>query len=123
MADEHFCIPDDNDNCVECGQRIDLPEIAEIPDLGDIMGMIRLIDDTAKKYMRMVEMNTDPADPALPRLRIVGGQIMRLPHKSLYGQFFVPSYRRAKELGYRGSLERWSEILQEAVEASQPQPS
>src|SRR5271168_5188088 len=87
MADKCPClIPDESDNCVDCGKHIDMPQITEIPDLGDIMGMVRLIDDTAKKYLQMVAMNSDPADPMQPRLQIIGGQMMRLPHKALYRQ-------------------------------------
>jgi len=99
---------------------VDLLDVSP-PDLGDILGICRLIDTTAKSYVELVVANTDPNDPELPRLRIVGGVFMRVPHKALYQQLFGPSYKQAKKLGYRGSLERWGEILQEAVD--QPQSS
>jgi hypothetical protein len=119
IVDECFClIPDEEDNCVTCGKPIDFQEIGELPNLGDILGMIRLIDETAKSYLRLVNLNTDPNDPELPRMRLIGGVIVRIPHKILYKKFFNPSYNQAKELGYRGSLTRWGEILQEAIGVS-----
>jgi hypothetical protein len=102
-------IPDDDGNCAACGRGIALPN------LGDMMGIIHLIDATVRLYSQMIASNTDPNDPSQPRMRMVGGVIARVPHKVLYGQFFTPSYREAKELGYRGTLARWSEILEEAA--------
>ena len=119
MADKCPClIPDENDNCVECGKHIDLPDIGA-PDLGDIGGIIRLIDATVKSFAQLAEANTDPSDPTLPRLRLVGGVLMRVPHHIIFNQLFGPTYKEAKQLGYRGSFERWKELLQEAQEKPQ----
>lgn len=116
MNDHDQCfVPDENDNCIECGKRMELPEITETPDLGDIMGMIRLIDETSKAYLKLVQDNTDPNDPSQPRLRVYGGIMTRVPHSALYLPFFRPSYAKARSIGYRGPLDRWIEILQEAV--------
>ena len=116
MADEKcLClIPDENDNCTECGKHIDMPDVGE-PNLGDIVGIIRLIDDTVKSYSELVTRNTDPVT-GLPKMRLVGGLLMRVPHKMLYRDLVEPSYKAAKQLGYRGTMERWGEVLQEAVE-------
>ncbi len=119
MADKCPClIPDENDCCTECGAHIDLPDIPA-PDLGDIVGIIKLIDATVKSYVQLVVANTDPTHPELPRLRMIGGVIMRVSHKMIFRELYGPSFKQAKSLGYRGSLERWSEILQEAVENPQ----
>ena len=99
----------------------DTPDI-KAPDLGDILGICRLIDSTVKSYAQLVAANTDPNDPTQPRLRLVGGVFMRTPHKVFCQRLFAPSYMQAKKLGYRGTLERWGEILQEAVDQPQQQP-
>jgi hypothetical protein len=122
MADKCQClIPDEDDNCIECGQHLDFPEM-EPPDLGDIMGIIRLIDTTAKTYEQIVRANADPNDPTLPRMRIVGNTITRIPHKALYKQVFGPTFQQAKRLGYKGTFQRWTELLQEAVDQPADQP-
>jgi hypothetical protein len=102
-------------------KHIDIPD-AEAPNLGDILGICKLIDSTAKSYAELAASNVDPNDPELPRLRMVGGVFMRVPHKALYRQLFEPSYRRAKTLGYRGTLQRWGELLQEAADQPQSPP-
>ena len=117
--DECPCvIPDENDNCLDCGKPIaGLPEVGD-PHLGDIAGIARLMDATAKTFAQLVRENTDPKNPSLPRLRLVGGQMMRLPHKMLFKDLLGPSYVAAKSLGYRGTFERWGEMVQEAVPAT-----
>lgn len=121
--DECPClIPDDNDNCVDCGKHIDMPTVGE-PNLGDIPGIVRLIETTAKHYEAMVKENTDPKNPSLPRLRLVGGYFIRIPHKDLYKAILMPSYVDAKALGYRGTFERWTEMVYEAAPPIQPRPN
>jgi hypothetical protein len=110
----HLVLDESGEFCAVCGTAV------EAPYLGDIMGIIRLIDSTVRMFTRMIAANTDPGDPTQPRLRIVGGVMLRVPHKALYKRFFTPSYREAKELGYRGTLERWSEILEEAAGPQDP---
>jgi hypothetical protein len=117
MEDCPCLIPDENDNCVDCGKHIEITDVAEPPNLGDIPGIVRLIESTAKTYAEMVKDNTDPAIPTLPRLRLIGGQFVRIPHKAFYKLSLGPSYNSAKALGYRGTFERWTEIVQEALPA------
>jgi len=120
--DECPCmIPDENDNCLDCGKHIEgLPEVPPNLQLhmGDIPGICRLIDATARTFAQLVRENTDPRNPSLPRLRLVGGQMMRLPHKMLFKDLLGPSYSAAKSLGYRGTFERWGEMVQEATAAA-----
>lgn len=97
--DECPClIPDDDDNCIDCGRHINMPEVAAPPNLGDIPGIVRLIESTAKTYTEMVKDNTDPKNPSLPRLRLIGGYFMRISHKDLYKAILMPSYVSAKGL-------------------------
>lgn len=110
---EHFCIPDEFDNCVECGQHVELPDVGEPPDLGDIPGICAVIDTLAAKYARAIQENTDPKNPSQPRLRIVGNRIVRLSHKTILQSIVQPPYKEAKAMGYRGTLERFIEHVEE----------
>ena len=114
-------IPDENDNCIDCGKHIDLSayDNEPLPNLGDIVGIIKLIDKTASVYAHVVQENTDPKNPDLPRLRMVGNRMMRLPHKALFHELMKPAFKEAKALGYRGTIERWSELVEEHT----PRPS
>ena len=98
---------------------IDLPDTNGGPDIGDIGGIIKLLNATIKSYNQLVISNTDPENPNLARLRLVGGVMIRVPHKTLYQQIIEPSYQEARELGYRGTLDRWRELLQETTESPQ----
>lgn len=113
--DECPCIiPDENFNCIDCGKPIKVAEV-DPPNLGDIAGIVKLIDATAKSYVQLIRENTDPKNPSLPRLRLVGGRMVRIPHKMLYKDLLGPSYLAAKSLGYRGTFERWGELVWEAT--------
>lgn len=117
--DEHVClIPDENDNCIDCGKRIDLSDVGEPPDLGDIVGICKLIDATAASFVRAVRDNTDPKDPSLTRLRIVGNRIMRLSHKTILRQMIQAPFKQAKALGFRGDVERFAEHIEERMSPS-----
>ena len=119
-VDECPCmIPDEFDNCIDCGKHIELPDVGEPPNLGDIVGICKLIDKTAATYAHVVRENSDPKDPSQPRLRFVGNKLMRLPHKALFHELMKPTFKEAKALGYRGTIERWSELVEEHT----PRPS
>ena len=85
------------------------------PNLGDIMGICKLLDATALIYTNLVRRNADPQNPSQPRLRIVGGQLTRLPHKVFFHDLVGPSFMKARRLGYRGTYQRWGELLREAI--------
>lgn len=119
MSECPCVIPDETmEHCLDCGRRMEVVPEVEPPNLGDIAGIARLISATAKTYAQLVKDNTDPKNPDLPRLRMVGGKMLRIPHKSLCKETLAPSYATAKALGYRGSLERWGEMVWEAVPIS-----
>ena len=108
-------IPDENDNCIDCGKHIDLSYLDNepLPNLGDIVGICGLMDKTAKQYATVIRENSDPQNPSLPRLRIVGNRMIRLSHKTLLHELSKPSFKEAKALGYKGTLERWGELVEE----------
>jgi hypothetical protein len=113
----HRClIPDDNDNCVECGKHIDLPE-GPMPDLGDIVGICKLIDATAAEFVRAVWENTDPHDSSIPRLRRMDNGIIRVPHQTILLMIVQPPYQEAKALGYRGTIDRFYTLVCERMPA------
>lgn len=118
--DECPClIPGDDDNCIDCGKHMDIPNV-DPPDLGDIGGIFRLIDSTAKNYVALIQNNIDPTHPSLPRLRMVGGMFVRIPNNMICKGLIGPSYLEAKKLGYRGTIDRWCEIITEATPTQQP---
>jgi hypothetical protein len=90
-----------------------MPEVA-CPDLGDIGSIIRLIDLTAKGMNVIQKQNEDPDRPGLPRLRMVGHVMVRVAHSTVFRDFLVPSYMAARQLGYRGTYQRWNELVEEA---------
>jgi hypothetical protein len=110
-------IPDENDKCADCGKHIDLLDAGPPPDLGDITGIIRLIQNTACGFASLVAGNVDPCNPALPRLRLIGGQFVRIPHKIVLRALVASSYKEAKGLGYRGTFERWADLVREDAPA------
>ena len=99
---------DEDGKCTECGVVVQ-PHI----NLGDIVGICQLLDNTVAAYATLVHNNTDPKDPSKPRLRVIGGRVIRLPHSALLKDLVYNSYPRAKQLGYRGSIIRWGEMILE----------
>jgi hypothetical protein len=112
MDDCPCLIPDEHDNCVDCGKAIDMPN-HPCPDLGDIAGIAKLREITARGMDNLEKGNTDPKNPKLPRLRMVGTVMVRVPHTVVFREILVPSYMAAKRLGYRGTYQRWQELVQE----------
>ncbi len=110
MEDCPCILSDDKEDCLDCGQHVGEP-----PDLGNLTGIVNLIEETAKSHARLITENTDPKNPTQPRLRLVGGLLMRVPHKMLYKDLLGPSFIQAKALGYRGTFERWGEMIWEAT--------
>lgn len=114
-ADCQHLIPDENWKCENCGVLIPQPELPSNLqlNLGDLFAISKLIDKTRVEFDKIIKANTDPLNPEKTRLRIVGGQIMRLPHKMILQTFSTTSFATAKDLGYRGTKERWVEMVME----------
>jgi hypothetical protein len=117
--DECRClIPDENDNCIECGRHIDLPEIGgPMPDLGDIPGICKLIDAAAADFVKAVQENTDPQDPSITCLRLAGSRVVRVPHQTILRAMLRSPYKEAKALGYRGTIDRFYALVCERMPA------
>jgi hypothetical protein len=107
-------IPDENWKCLDCGADVPQPELPvdyKPAALGNIYAISKLIDDTRDQFVAAVKANTDPKNPALPRLRMIGGRMMRLPHKMVCHGLVGPSFVQAKSYGFRGTKERWFEMV------------
>jgi hypothetical protein len=110
---QHF-IPKNGTVCTQCGEEMPVVEL-EAPELEDMIGIIRLIDTTVGECLQVIEENTDPINPNLPRLRLIGGTFIRTPHETLVHNLAIPSFAEAKSLGYRGGVERWEAMLYNAL--------
>lgn len=110
-------IPDEWWKCEDCGADIPQPELPPDynPNLGDVMAICKLLDQTRKDFDKAIVANTDPKNPKLPRLRMVGGQLMRLEHKTVVRGLVGPTFLKAKTLGYRGTEKRWTEMIFEDI--------
>jgi len=110
-------IPDENWNCEDCGTPIPMPTDLPEPKLDGkkLVAICRLMDATRVEFDKVIKANTDPKDPSKPRLRMVGGQMMRLPHKMVINGISGTSFVHAKQIGFRGSKERWIEMVMEDI--------
>jgi hypothetical protein len=99
----HRClIPDENDNCVTCGKHIDLPEIdGPMPDLGDIVGICKLIDSTAADFLRAIRSNSR--------------KTLATPMDEILRTLLQAPYKEAKALGYRGTFDRFYTLVCERM--------
>ncbi len=110
-------IPDENWNCEDCGTPIPQPELPPNfePNLGNVVAICKLLDETRQNFDKVIVANTDPKNPKLPRLRMVGGTLMRLEHKMVIHGLVGPTFIKAKSLGYRGTEKRWTEMIFEDI--------
>src|SRR5271157_2036033 len=83
--------------CIDCGepcenpkwtmenlrQQYERPEMGFVNiylnDLGNIPAICELAKNTWEEYDRRATYNEDPNRPQVPRLRMIGGRLMRLP--------------------------------------------
>lgn len=108
--------------CKACGVDItsqefldSLPEAPPDSELGDICGLVRLAQETAEEFVRRQADIRDPHNPAQPKIRWVGTQMVRVPRETIWTEILRPSFARAKKLGYRSDYERWQDICMEYV--------
>jgi hypothetical protein len=78
----------------------------DAPNIGDIIGIIRIITQTAIDYSEALKLPQ-------PKLCFVGGVLVRPTVNSMFKSIFKPSFQQAKSIGYRGSYERWEELVKE----------
>jgi hypothetical protein len=91
-----------------------MDSLPEVPPgrLGDLVSIVKLAEATAKEYLH----HQDPHNPKLPKLCWAGTQLIRMPSKISWADMIHDSYPTAKKLGYRGSLEKWSEVCEDFME-------
>jgi hypothetical protein len=103
--------------CTSCGVDItsqefidSLPEAPEdLSYLGDLMGIIRLAQETAHEYLKRSKY-------AEPKFRWVGTQLIRSCPEGVWADVLEPSFLVAKTLGYRADYERWAVVCKEYAE-------
>lgn len=82
----------------------------------DEINLIKLTSEVVHTYNRLRQENIDPKNPNLPRMRVIGGRILRLPHAMMFRELSDASYDRALGFGYDGTYERWCALLRELVD-------
>ena len=80
----------------------------------NIPAICNLAEQTWEEYKCRATSNEDPKQPQLPRLRLVGGRLMRIPFLWIFKEVLGPSYDYAKGLGYLGTYERWCQFVKES---------
>lgn len=76
-------------------------------DAKQIIAIANLAEDTWKQYDEQAEANEDPQRPQLPRLRMIGGRLVRIPFYQIWKEVVQPAFLKAKELGYLGDYPKW----------------
>lgn len=115
----HLEVTDDG-VCIECGTDITTQEFVDsLPDvpmpskasIGNIIGIVALAKTTGEEFLASQEADS----PEQPKLCWIGTQMVRLPKKTMWVDYISNSYYAAKELGYRGSMVRWAEIVRDLM--------
>jgi hypothetical protein len=133
MADCPHLFTDEAKRCLECNELIEKPMYTYqefITELGKTFGnqfivlpsqratsyveIAKIIQNTLKQYHEVVVDNQDPNNPLLPKLRIIGDQILRIPFTMIWNNLVADSYIQALQSGYKSSFIRWKQILDEA---------
>lgn len=135
MADEKCpcVIVDDANNCIDCGAPVTdgisltylrtqgvepgppLPADAPIPAMGNIVGIMQLAKSTFREGVKRQMRNSDPMNPKIPRLQMMGTMLLRVPHADIWKQLLRLSFEQAQQMGYKGTPERWEAIVEEAA--------
>jgi len=123
---------DELGNCKDCGQTIEeyLAELSninylefpsvELPlvDLGDLKGILKLADSTIKTFeCKLIELY-DPNSSGQPKIRRIGNLIFRQTWNEIWNEIVAKSYPEAVRLGYRQSLSKWNEFLEDTVKVN-----
>jgi hypothetical protein len=128
---DHFIT--EEGKCISCGQPWDSPkwtmeELQKewdsnlsinlddkiLPGASNIPAICSLAEQTWQDYRRRAASNEDPQRPQVPRLRLVGGQLMRIPFHYIFKEVLGPSYDCARSLGYLGTYEKWCQFVKES---------
>lgn len=126
-------IADDQGNCIDCGKSVNESSVTaqqlrdlgvelgprpaediEVPPLGDVVALHQLAHQTLNHVIQQMILNSDPLNPSQPRLRLMGGQMLRISFKDIWQAITKDSYIKAKILGYRGNEDGWRGIIKTA---------
>lgn len=86
-------------------------DVASLGGLGDIRAICEIAAEANDEYKDQIKENSDPKNPSLPKLSMVGTSLVRIPFKKLWKDVISVSYFLAKEKGYLGDLEMWEEFV------------
>lgn len=124
---EHFVT--EGGKCISCGSPFDAPRwtmedlekalkdadctseynrmYTNSAEAQQIIAIAKLAEDTWKEYDERAEANEDPQVPQRPRLRMIGGRLVRIPFYTIWKEVVQPAFLKAKELGYLGDYSKW----------------
>lgn len=105
-------VKDDAGNCIDCG--VAPPNIPTVEDMGNVVAVSKLACNTLIEVTRCIIENSDPKDKITPLLRMLGGQMIRIPHEDIFNRVMQRSFKEAQTLGYRGTLARWAAIVKDS---------
>jgi hypothetical protein len=74
----------------------------------------RLAEQTWAEYDLRATNNEEPNCPQRPRLRMLGGRLMRIPFHQIWREVVEPSYFAAQTLGYLGDYRKWEALVKDS---------
>lgn len=109
MADEKCpcVITDENDNCVDCPTQLETES-------RNLVGLQQLVESTAREYTKRRARNTDPKNPDLPRLQLIGVLMIRIPHLNVWNQLVKQSFEQAQAMGFKETIQCWGDRVKVA---------
>lgn len=127
--------------CIACGEPVDNPRwtMEELQKEWDkpedfqsqfmsdwkcsnIPEISQLAEQTWEEYDRRATFNEEPNRPQMPRLRLIGGRLMRIPFHQIWREVVGPSYDIARSLGYLEDYQKWQQLVKESC-PPEPRPS
>lgn len=84
------------------------------PSPDGIAALHNLAFDTLRDFFTRIIRASDPKLPGVPRMRMLGTQIVRVPHSVIWNQMMTVSFAKAKVLGYLGDMQCWGDVVMES---------
>jgi hypothetical protein len=130
---DHFVT--ENGKCITCGEphgapRWTMEELRKIMDEpepeafrskylnewenSNIPAISKLSDETWTEYDRQATANEEPDCPQRPRLRMIGGRLLRIPFHQIWKEVVGLAFDEARKLGYRGDWSKWQQLVKES---------
>jgi len=83
------------------------------PDFGNFPALNSLAQQTWAEYDSRATANEEPTRPQMPRLRMIGHRLMRIPFHQIWREVLGPSYDIARQLGYMEDFHKWQQFVKE----------